>query len=225
MSGLDELRKQSSWWEPHSPTTPRVEGSAGRCCMPDPSRKRPPTNPAPEPSPLGNLIRTGRLRWFRRCPWRPWACHGIQPVLGSTRTGQTARPGTRKGRPMTEAAGELRRQPHRQPRGPLHRRRVARAMFRVAVSGRRSRSRRSSPWSCGATRPSTRPSRSRRAAGSSSWASSSSGTWTAEDGSACSVVEVVAELGRACGRQRRPGPRRARTASQLDQRCDGAGRG
>jgi single-strand DNA-binding protein len=43
-------------------------------------------------------------------------------------------------------------------------------------------------------------------------------TWTAEDGSARSTVEVVAEeLGRACGgRQRRPGPRRARTASQLD---------
>ena len=52
-------------------------------------------------------------------------------------------------------------------------------------------------------------------------------TWSAEDGSARSTVEVVAEeLGRACGgRQRRPGPRRARTASQLDQRCDGAGRG
>jgi single-stranded DNA-binding protein len=35
---------------------------------------------------------------------------------------------------------------------------IARAMFRVAASGRRSRRRRSSPWSCGATRPSMLPS-------------------------------------------------------------------
>ena len=52
--------------------------------------------------------------------------------------------------------------------------------------------------------------------------------WTAEDGSARSVVEVVAEeLGQACGgrRRRRPGRRGARSGSQLEQRCDGAGRG
>src|SRR5829696_3557952 len=45
--------KQLSWREPRSPTTPRVEGS-GRTVLacPTPSHKRPPTNPAPEPSPL-----------------------------------------------------------------------------------------------------------------------------------------------------------------------------
>jgi Single-strand binding protein family len=49
---------------------------------------------------------------------------------------------------------------------------IARAMFRVAVSGRRSR--RSSRWSCGATRPSMPASRWPRAAGWWSWVGSSS---------------------------------------------------
>ncbi|MDP9145072.1 MAG: hypothetical protein M3N43_10330 [Actinomycetota bacterium] len=49
-------------------------------------------------------------------------------------------------------------------------------------------------------------------------------SWTAEDGSARSTVEVLAEelgpsLRWATGR--RPGRRGARTSSQLDQRCDG----
>jgi single-stranded DNA-binding protein len=35
---------------------------------------------------------------------------------------------------------------------------IARAMFRVAVSGRKEQGRRSSPLSCGATRPRTQPS-------------------------------------------------------------------
>ena len=68
---------------------------------------------------------------------------------------------------------------------------IARAMFRVAVSAAGSRRRRSSPSWCGATRPSTPRSPWRRAAGWWSWAGSSSGAWTAEDGSARSVVEVV----------------------------------
>ena len=42
---------------------------------------------------------------------------------------------------------------------------IARAVFRVAVSGRRTRKRRSSPWSSGGTRPSMPRSPSRRAAG------------------------------------------------------------
>jgi single-strand DNA-binding protein len=47
-------------------------------------------------------------------------------------------------------------------------------------------------------------------------------TWTAEDGSARSVVEVVAEeLGPSLRwRRRRPGRRGARTTSQDDKRCD-----
>ena len=50
---------------------------------------------------------------------------------------------------------------------------IARAMFRVAASGRREPS--FFTVACGATRPSMRPSRCRRAAGWWSWAGSSSG--------------------------------------------------
>jgi hypothetical protein len=40
--------------------------------MPDPQPQAgPPTNPAPEPSPLGNLIH-GRLRWLHRLPLAAW---------------------------------------------------------------------------------------------------------------------------------------------------------
>ena len=52
--------------------------------------------------------------------------------------------------------------------------------------------------------------------------------WTAEDGNARSVVEVLAEeLGPSLRwvQRPRPGPPGARSGSQLDQRCDGAGHG
>jgi len=51
---------------------------------------------------------------------------------------------------------------------------IARAMFRMAVSRRREEAS-FSPWSCGATRPSMRSSRCRRAAGWWSWTGSGSG--------------------------------------------------
>jgi single-strand DNA-binding protein len=53
-------------------------------------------------------------------------------------------------------------------------------------------------------------------------------SWTVEDGSARSTVEVVAEeLGASLRWQRRPRPGRrgTRTTSQLDQRSGAAGRG
>jgi single-strand DNA-binding protein len=69
---------------------------------------------------------------------------------------------------------------------------IARAMFRVAVSGRREQEASSSPWSCGATRPSTPRSRCKGSrvvvVGRLQQRS-----WTAEDGSARSLVEVVAK--------------------------------
>ena len=73
---------------------------------------------------------------------------------------------------------------------------IARAMFRVAVSGRREQE--ASFFTVIVWRDQAEHAASRwpRAAGSWSWAGSSSGAWTAEDGSARSVVEVVAdELG------------------------------
>jgi hypothetical protein len=96
----------------------------------------PPTNPAPEPSLLGSFLH-GRLRWLYRLPpvvsWHATASTGPR----FHEDGQTARPGNRKGYPMTEAAvsfaGNLTADSEvRSTEGG-----IARAMFRVAVSGRR----------------------------------------------------------------------------------------
>jgi single-strand DNA-binding protein len=70
---------------------------------------------------------------------------------------------------------------------------IARAMFRVAVSGRREQE--TSFFTVVVWRDQAEHAAEshRRAAGWWSWAGSSSRAWTAEDGSARSVVEVVAE--------------------------------
>ncbi len=103
---------------------------------------------------------------------------------------------------------------------------IARAVFRVAVSGRREQE------------PSFFTVIVRRDQAEHASQSLSKGSrvvvvsrlqqrsWTAKDGSAQSVSRSwPRSWGRACGGRRRPrpGPRGARTASQLDQRCDGAG--
>jgi single-stranded DNA-binding protein len=80
---------------------------------------------------------------------------------------------------------------------------IARARFRVAVSGRREQ--KASFFTVGVGRLQQR-------------------AWTAEGGSARSVVEVVAdELGRACGgrRRRRPGRRAARATGASARWFDG----
>jgi hypothetical protein len=64
--------KQLSWWEPRSPTTPRVEGS-GRTVLacPTPSRKcRQPRRHLSRPRPA-SLVH-GRLRWLHRLPLAAW---------------------------------------------------------------------------------------------------------------------------------------------------------
>jgi single-strand DNA-binding protein len=101
---------------------------------------------------------------------------------------------------------------------------IARAMFRVAVSGRREQ--KASFYTVIVLRD-----QAEHAAQSLSRGSRVVGmgrlqqrSWTAEDGSTRSTVEVVAtSWGRACGgRRRRLGRRATRSGSQLD-RCGGAG--
>src|SRR5512132_3515088 len=129
-----------SWWEPRSPTTPRVEGS-GRTVLacPTPSRKhstnQPGTRAGPRPA-AGGLHAWPTSLALSLAPGGLLACHGVHrpPV---PRAGQTARPGNRKGHIMTEAAvsfaGNLTEDPElRHTEGG-----IARSMFRVAVSGRR----------------------------------------------------------------------------------------
>jgi Single-strand binding protein family len=88
---------------------------------------------------------------------------------------------------------QLRRQPHQPARGPLHRGGIARARFRVAVSGRRDQE--ASFFTVVVWRD-----QAKHAAESLSKGSRvvvvgrlQQRSWTAEDGSARSVVEVVAE--------------------------------
>ena len=104
---------------------------------------------------------------------------------------------------------------------------IARAMFRVAVSGRREQE--ASFFTVIVWRD-----QAEHAAQSLSKGSRvvvvgrlQQRSWTAEDGSARSVVEVVEVVAEELGpslrgrRRRRPGRRAARSSSQLDQRCDG----
>jgi len=90
--------------EPRSPTTPRVEAfwpdGAG---MPDPSRKRPPTKPVPEPSMLGRGLMHGRVRWLSRLPLRVWwhATVSIVPLV----QGQGRPPGQASARCANKDSG------------------------------------------------------------------------------------------------------------------------
>jgi single-strand DNA-binding protein len=100
---------------------------------------------------------------------------------------------------------------------------IARAMFRVAVSGRREQE--ASFFTVVVWRDQAEHVAESLSKGSRVVVVGrlQQRTWTAEDGSARSVVEVVAEeLGRASGgrRPRRPGRRGAKSSSQVDQRRD-----
>jgi single-strand DNA-binding protein len=104
---------------------------------------------------------------------------------------------------------------------------IARAMFRVAVSGRREQE--ASFFTVVVWRDQAEHAMQSLTRGSRVVVVGrlQQRTWTAEDGSARSVVEVVAEeLGPSLRgrRRRRPGPRAAPSTSQLDRRCGGAGR-
>src|ERR671912_1645460 len=91
---------------------------------------------------------------------------------------------------------------------------ITRAMFRVAVSGRREQE--ASFFTVIVWRDQAEHAAESLAAGSRVVVVGrlQQRAWTGEDGSARSVVEVVAEeLGRACARRPRPGPRRARASN------------
>jgi single-strand DNA-binding protein len=160
--------------------------------MPVPQPQAPPTNPAPEPSPLGNLI-YGRLRWLHRLPlvlsWHATVSTGPR----FHEDGQTARPDIQEGCTMTEAsvsfAGNLTDDPELRHSEAG----IARAMFRVAVSGRREQE--ASFFTVVVWRDQAEHAAESLAKGSRVVVVGrlQQRAWTAEDGSARSVVEVVAE--------------------------------
>jgi single-strand DNA-binding protein len=143
----------------------------------------------------GNLVH-GRLRWLHRLPLAASRHATVSTVPPGPRAGQTARPGNRKGRTMTEAsvsfAGNLTDDPELRHTESG----IARAMFRVAVSGRREQEASFFTvivWRDQAEHAAQSLSRGSRVVVVGRLQQRS---WTAEDGSARSTVEVVAdELG------------------------------
>ena len=195
------------------------------CPTPKPQALHQPTRHPSRPR-VGSLSSRADFVGSIACPWRPGGMPRCPPSPGSK--GRADRPARQqKGHTMTEAAVSFAGNLTEDPEVRYTESGIARAMFRVAVSGRREQRRRSSPSWCGATRPSMLRSPWRRAAGSWSWADSSRGPGRPRTAApARSWRSWPRSWGRACGgRQRRPGPRRARAASHLDQRCDGTGRG
>ena len=118
--------------------------------------------------------------------------------------GQTARPGNRKGYPLTEASVSFAGNLTDDPEVRYTEAGIARAMFRVAVSGRREQEASFFTvvvWRDQAEHAAQSLSKGSRVAVMGRLQQQ---VWTAEDGSTRSVVEVVAEeLGQACGGQRR----------------------
>ena len=90
---------------------------------------------------------------------------------------------------------------------------IAQATFRVAVSGRRDQAEHAAESLAKGSRVVVVGRLQQR-------------SWTAEDGSARSTVEVVAEeLGQACGGRRRPRPRRRGASAAAGNVCpDGVSR-
>jgi single-strand DNA-binding protein len=162
--------------------------------MPDPQPQafdqpsRHPSRPT-----AGSLIQTGRLRWLHRLP--PVASRHATASTGPRfhEDGQTARPGIQEGCTMTEAsvsfAGNLTDDPEvRYTEGG-----IARAMFRVAVSARKDQE--TSFFTVIVWRDQAEHAAESLAKGSRVVVVGrlQQRSWTAEDGSARSVVEVVAE--------------------------------
>src|SRR4029453_10066490 len=119
------------------PPRPGWRELAGRAGMPDPQPQAPhqPTRPPSRPT-VGALIQSGRLRWLHRLPL-VLSRHATVATVPRSK-GRADRPARQQeGQDMTEPsvsfAGNLADQPEvRSTEGG-----IARAMFRVAVSGRR----------------------------------------------------------------------------------------
>src|SRR5215204_4850090 len=156
---------------PHQPTRHPSRPSAG--------------SPDPWPTSLAPPLASGGLL----------ACHGVHRPPGP-RAGQTARPGIQEGRTMTEAAVSFAGNLTDDPELRHTEAGIARAMFRVAVSGRREQE--ASFFTVIVWRDQAEHAAQSLAKGSRVVVVGrlQQRTWTAEDGSARSSVEVVAdELG------------------------------
>jgi hypothetical protein len=120
--------KQPSWWEPRSPTAPRVEGS-GRAVVacPTPSRKPSPNQAGTRAEPARQPDRAGPASlapWLAPVAFR----HARRPPFPGSK-GRAARPARHSGGMHHDRGSrQLRRQPHRRPE------------VRAAIGGPRRRS-------------------------------------------------------------------------------------
>src|SRR5512132_3826421 len=191
---LGQAGERPSWREPRSPTAPRVEGS-GRTVLacPTPSRKRRQPTRLLSRARSATRSRTGRLRWLHRLPLVASRHATVSTVPRFQGQGRPPGQATGKGHTMTEAnvsfAGNLTDDPEvRYTEGG-----IARAMFRVAVSGRREQE--ASFFTVVVWRDQAEHAAESLAKGSRIVVLGrlQQRSWTAEDGSARSAVEVVAE--------------------------------
>src|SRR5829696_4344169 len=146
--------------------------------------------------PMAGSFMHGRPRWLHRLPLVLSRHASVSTVPPGPRAGQAARPGYRKGQHHDRGSRDLRRQPHRRPRVRYTEAGITRAMFRVAVSGRREQE--TSFFTVVVWRDQAEHAAHSLAKGSRVVVMGrlQQRSWTAEDGSARSTVEVVAdELG------------------------------
>src|SRR5829696_4293400 len=175
------------------PPRPGWRDLAGRCWHARPPAARaPPTNSVPEPSTLGSLI-DGRLRWLQRLPLVAWRHTTVSTIPRFQGQGRPPGQAFRRGCIMTEASVSFAGNLTNQPEVRYTESGIAKAIIRVAVSGRREQE----PsfftvvvWRDQAEHASQSLSKGSRVVIVGRLQQRS---WTAEDGSARSLVEVVAE--------------------------------
>jgi hypothetical protein len=103
-NGSDELLRQvraAEATDPEGRRWPRTKRSDDATAV---AASAPPTNPAPEPSPLGSLIESGRLRWLYCLPLRSSRQATVSTVPRVQGQGRPPGQATGRGRTMTEAA-------------------------------------------------------------------------------------------------------------------------
>jgi Single-strand binding protein family len=189
--------------------------------MPNPRRKRP-TNPAPEPTHGRRLILSGRLRWLCRLPLgvsRHATVSTVPRFQGQGRPpGQATGRGSTVTEPSVSFAGNLTDHPEvRYTEGG-----IARAVFRVAVSGRRDQEASFFTVVVWRDQPSMPPSHCRRGAGSWSWVGSSSGAGRLRTAPLSRWSRSwPTSWGRACVGRRRPRPGRRGARSRRVPRRPG----
>ena len=160
--------------------------------MPNPQRQAPPTNSAPEPATAGDLDLWPTSLALPLVPGGLVACHGVHRPPGSK--GRADRPARQQERAHHDRGSrELRRQPRRPPELRHTEGGIARARFRVAISGRREQE--LSFFTVIVWRDQAEHATRSLAKGSRAMVIGrlQQRAWTAEDGTARSVVEVVAE--------------------------------